>query len=84
MKKKTFGKQCFVMRKIIRLWAKSTTPEGFWQSGPSQNGINFHGTIGPSVPPYTEYDYNIQAVLDSGALSKVLDPKITISPIPVK
>ena len=62
---------------ISNVWAKSTVPAGFWQSGPSAAGNNFHGTIG-SVPDGSAYDYNIQAVLNSGETSS-LDPKITVS-----
>ena len=63
---------------ISNFWAKSTVPGGFWQSGPSAIGNNFHGTIG-SVADGSLYDYNIQAVLNSGRLSSPPDPKITVS-----
>ena len=64
---------------ISSVTPKPAQPTNFWETNPSSSGAkDFKGKISNSAP-FTDWNYNIQAVLISGALSNILDPKITVN-----
>ncbi len=69
------------VKSVTNVSAKSSSPVStakFWSNPPSQNGVNFRGTINGTIDGAWDYDISCNVGTNTNPEIKTVDPRIQV------